>query len=80
MENFEKIETEFEIFVNEFENDSKDINIEKEAFLELYYKNILLNKQLNKFVRTLYDIFVASKDHPNYTIIHNLELMIIFQI
>ena len=74
MENFEKIETEFEIFVNEFENDSKDINIEKEAFLELYYKNILLNKQLNKFVRTLYDIFVASKDHPNYNIIHNLEI------
>ena len=74
LENFEKIETEFEIFVNEFENDSKDINIEKEAFLELYYKNILLNKQLNKFVRTLYDIFVASKDHPNYNIIHNLEI------
>ena len=74
LENFEKIENEFEIISNETDNDFKDIKIEKESFLELYFRNITLNQQLNKLIHTLYDIFVSSKEHPNYNIIHNLEI------
>ena len=55
-------------------NDFKDINIEKEQFLELYNKNLRLNKQLYKFIHVLYNIFISANNHPNYNIIHNFEL------
>ena len=55
-------------------NDFKDINIEKEQFLEIYNINLRLNKQLNKFIHILYNIFISANNHPNYNIIHNFEL------
>ena len=55
-------------------NDYKDINIEKEQFLEIYNINLRLNKQLDKFLHILYNIFISANNHPNYNIIHNFEL------
>lgn len=52
----------------------KEFNSEKDRFLELYEKNFRLNKQLDKFIHTLYDIFISANNHPNYNIIHNFEL------
>ena len=67
----EKLEDENDINNN---NNNFDINIEKEKFLDIYNKNLLLNKQLNKFVHILYKIFISANNHPNYNIIHNFEL------
>ena len=71
----EKIEEEH---VNNLNNDNinefKDINKEKENFIELYNKNLKSNQQFNKFVHILYDIFTAANAHPNFNIIHNFEL------
>ena len=55
-------------------NDFKEINNEKEQFLEIYNMNLRLNKQLNKFIHILYNIFISANNHPNYNIIHNFEL------
>ena len=74
LDNFERIEMEYENSYIELNDDSKDINIEREAFLEIYNKNIILNKQLNKFIHALYNIFILAQEHPNYNIIHNLEI------
>lgn len=74
LDNFERIEMEYENSYIELNDDSKDISIEREAFLEIYNKNIILNKQLNKFIHALYNIFILAQEHPNYNIIHNLEI------
>ena len=74
LDNFEKIEIEFENSYIELNDDLKDINIEREAFIEIYNKNIILNQQLNKFIHVLYNIFILAQDHPNFNIIHNLEI------
>jgi hypothetical protein len=67
----EKLEEENDINNN---NNNFDINIEREQFLDIYNKNLLLNNQLNKFVHILYKIFISANNHPNYNIIHNFEL------
>ena len=67
----EKLENENDINNN---NNNFDINIEKEKFLDIYNKNLLLNKQLDKFIHILYKIFISANNHPNYNIIHNFEL------
>ena len=59
---------------NEENNGYKDINTEKDNFLELYNKNLQLNKQLEKFIHNLYNIFKLADKYPNYNIIHNFEL------
>ena len=59
---------------NDYNNPFIDINTEKENFLELYNKNLRLNKQLDKFIHILYNIFKLSDNHPTYNIIHNFEL------
>ena len=74
LDNFEKIEFEYENLSNEINSDLKDINIEKEKFLEIYNKNKSLNEQLNKFIHALYNIFISAEKHPSYEIIHNLEV------
>ena len=74
LENFEKIEMEFEISKNEFYSDSNEVFIDREKFLEIYENNLLLNKQLDKFIHTLYNIFILSQNHPTYSIIHNFEI------
>ena len=74
LEKFEKIEYAFEISPNELETNLKNINIEKDKFLELYNKNKSLNNKLNKFLHTLYSIFKSAQNHPSYNIIHNFEV------
>ena len=74
LEDFEKIELEFENSLNEFDSDSKEMMIEREKFIEIYEKNKAINQQLNKFIHSLYDIFISAEHHPNYNIIHNLEV------
>ena len=74
LENFDKIEMELENSLGNDEDKCKDINYEKEVFLQLYNKNIILNQQLNKFIHSLYNIFISAQDHPNYNIIHNVEI------
>lgn len=59
---------------NNIDDNFKDVNSEKEIFLELYNKNLILNKQLKKFINILYNIFLSSNNHPNFNIIHNFEL------
>ena len=59
---------------NDYNNVFFDINTEKENFLELYNKNLRLNKQLDKFIHILYNIFILANNHPTYNIIHNFEL------
>ena len=78
LEMIDKLEDENEEKINNGDNDNeynenKDYNNEKENFLELYNKNLRLNKQLKKFIHILYNIFNLSNDHPNYNIIHNFE-------
>ena len=74
LDNFEKIEYAFEIMSDELNSDLKNINIDKDKFLELYNKNKSLNEQLNKFLHSLYNIFISAQNHPNYNIIHNFEV------
>ena len=74
LEIFEKIEKEFGNSFIDLEDNLKDINYEKEDFLQLYNKNKILNQQLNKFIHALYNIFISAQDHPSYNIIHNLEI------
>ena len=73
LENFDKIEYDLENVQNE-EDFLKDIFIDREKLLELYEKNKSLNEQLNKFIHTLYNLFILAQNHPNYNIIHNLEI------
>ena len=76
LEMIDKLEDENEENINNENNSNeyKDINLEKENFLELYNKNLRLNQQLEKFIHILYNIFNLSNNHPNYNIIHNFEL------
>ena len=76
LEMIDKIEDENEENLNNDNNnyEYKDTNFEKENFLELYNKNLRLNRQLEKFIHILYNIFNLSNNHPNYNIIHNFEL------
>ena len=74
LENFEKIEFAFANLSDEIDSDLKNINIEKDKFIELYNKNKSLNEQLDKFLHSLYIIFISAQNHPNYNIIHNFEV------
>lgn len=76
MDILEKLDEEEDLVDNENinNNDFKDINSEKDKFLELYNKNLRLNKQFDKFIHILYNIFMISNNHPTYNIIHNFEI------
>lgn len=74
LEILNKIEIELEKNSTNIDFDIKDINSEKEKFLEIYNKNKTLNQQFEKFIHTLHNIFIFANNHPNYNIIHNLEI------